>query len=316
MNRRTILRLGTFVALAVSMAACTTVTDGAAGRQSQDPETNHTMIVGTYNIRFDEYGSSGRRSWVRRREGVTSIIRVHNPDILLLQEVTTWDGVRLLPGRQIADIYSLLPEYSLVGAEHRERLESSNPILYRAARFTVEDTGVFYFCENPDNPYSYSWGTWSPRFSRWVRLYDRELQDHLYVFNVHLHPYLTRHKRQASRILVERVRMIAGDAPVILGGDFNSFPGSRQVRTIREELPMHDALRGSRNGTFHAFMGVSPWPRVDYVFASHHFAITGAEVAYHRYRGHYPSDHYPVFATLNPREYPPEGPVSRGEGEQ
>ena len=271
------------------------------------------MITGTYNIHFDEYGRSGRRSWIRRREGVASIVRAHNPDILLLQEVSTWDGMSLLPGRQVVDLLNLLPEYSLAGTQGRDRLESANPILYRTTRFTVETTGIFYFCEDPDNPYSYSWGSWSPRFCSWARLYDRELRHSFYVFNVHFHPFLRRQKRQAARILVDRVRMIAGDAPFILGGDFNSFPGSQHMRRISEGLSVRDALRGSRVGTFHAYLGVSPWPRVDYIFASRHFAIESAGVAYHRYRGRYPSDHYPVFATLRLAEGTPQPRTTRKE---
>ncbi len=305
--------LGALAAVTAWLTACATVPVTPETPGDRDSASGRTMIIGTYNIHFDEYGRSGRRSWIRRRDGVASIVRTHNPDILLLQEVATWDGMSLLPGRQVVDLLNLLPEYSPTGAGHRDRLESANPILYRTKRFAVEDVGIIYFAEDPDNPYSYSWGSWSPRFCSWARLYDRELRHNIYVFNVHFHPYLRRHKRQAARILVDRVRLIAGDDPFILGGDFNSFPGSRHMRRISEELSVRDALRGSRVGTYHAYVGVSPWPRIDYIFASRHFATASAEVAYHRYRGRYPSDHYPVFATLPPPEGAGEHPKATGE---
>jgi endonuclease/exonuclease/phosphatase family metal-dependent hydrolase len=256
------------------------------------------MKVGTYNIHFDDVSRRGKRSWEARREGVLQIIRHHAPDILVLQEVNTWDGMNLLPSRQIPDLADHLPDYTMVGSEPRHRIESSNPILYRTAAFDLEANGVFYFAEDPEDPYSYSWGTWSPRFSRWARLRHLESDRVLYVFNVHYHPLLRRSKREASRILAERTERIAGDAPCLITGDFNSFPRSAQVRQIEERLSVRDVLFGARRGSFHGFVGVSPWPRVDYIFASDHFEIIDAGLARDRYDGLYPSDHYPLFATL------------------
>ncbi len=292
-----------FTLVALFGAACTTTPvdsqrDGTVGT----PPPQRAMRIGTYNIHYDQFGITGRRSWDVRRTGVATMIRRHAPDIVMLQEVTTWDGSYLLPARQIPDLEDLLPEYAFVGASPRDKIESSNPILYREDRFHAEETGVLYFTDDPDVPYSYgsgTWsGTWSPRFCRWARLRDPSTEQAVYLFNVHYHPYLLRSKREASRILVERVEDIAGDAPYVIAGDFNSLPGSAQVRIIEELLPVHDVLNGARRGSFHGYTGIPPWPRVDYIFASQHFTIHHAELARDRYNGTYASDHYPLFATL------------------
>jgi endonuclease/exonuclease/phosphatase family metal-dependent hydrolase len=87
--------------------------------------------------------------------------------------------------------------------------------------------------------------------------------------------------------------------PVMVLGDFNSFRGSPPVRAL-ERIGLVPVIETNRRGTFHFGFGVTLWPRIDHILVSENLTIRGGYIERHSHEGIYPSDHYPVFAELEP----------------
>jgi endonuclease/exonuclease/phosphatase family metal-dependent hydrolase len=52
------------------------------------------------------------------------------------------------------------------------------------------------------------------------------------------------------------------------------------------------------NGTFHDFTGDTNGSRIDYIFVTTDVDVTAAEIVHDNTDGRYPSDHFPIKATL------------------
>lgn len=75
----------------------------------------------------------------------------------------------------------------------------------------------------------------------------------------------------------------------------STHPGSRDLRdSYREVFP----VRGIQEGTFNGFNGASFGARIDHILHSNDYVATAARIVRTEFDGQFPSDHYPVTATL------------------
>jgi endonuclease/exonuclease/phosphatase family metal-dependent hydrolase len=109
--------------------------------------------------------------------------------------------------------------------------------------------------------------------------------------------------------LRDRMVQIAGSMPCVVTGDFNTGPASAPYRTLLAEpsptaSSPHDVFRAAhpeaarKEGTVHFFTGWSGGRRMDWILASSHFQTIDAGIDHTRGPDGYPSDHFPVTATL------------------
>ncbi len=88
--------------------------------------------------------------------------------------------------------------------------------------------------------------------------------------------------------------------PVILTGDFNSTPGDEPIAYLRNHL--RDLLQETNQderGTFHSFTGEPrPGGPIDFMFVSPEWKVRKVEVITYNEDGKYPSDHFPILASL------------------
>ena len=92
----------------------------------------------------------------------------------------------------------------------------------------------------------------------------------------------------------------AEDKPLILTGDFNANKDSFAYQLLTKD-GLFDVYRSANArdfaaGTFHGYGQVTE--PIDWVLASGHFEVTSAHVDDHHEGNLYPSDHYPITATL------------------
>jgi endonuclease/exonuclease/phosphatase family metal-dependent hydrolase len=147
----------------------------------------------------------------------------------------------------------------------------------------------------------------------WVQFRDLQTGRLLYCFNTHFD-----HRKQGARersagLVAERIAGIAQDEPVILLGDFNSAAGPGRVYdTLVGASRLADtwttaARRGPAIGTFHNYAGPREGAsRIDWILTRGPLACRATEVVTFSANGQYPSDHFPVVATL---EWEPAAPV-------
>lgn len=285
------------VLVALSFAGCATLQAPPADASPQRPPAPETTRIGSFNIHYDAAGEESW-PWRARRKAVCDLILAEAPDIVGLQEVTSWDAHQILPSVQIQDLAEMLPEYALAGASPRDSIFSSNPILYRKDKYELLETGVIYFKRDPLEPPEEPMRRIGTRFSRWARFRDLETGRRLVVANAHYHHLNGVNRMRASRVLVRRLPSVAGDDPFVIVGDLNAFVRSSCVRWLRRELELEDALGDIRDGTFHGPSGRPPWPRIDHIFVPSGTLVIRSWISYVRPEGVLPSDHYPVFADV------------------
>jgi len=106
-------------------------------------------------------------------------------------------------------------------------------------------------------------------------------------------------RRESGKLMVQKIKEIAGAKPVICVGDFNSTPETEQIQTMQSFL--NDAWQVTEMppygpaGTFNGFNYQAPLKeRIDYVFLSNHFRVFKYGVLTDSKAQRFPSDHLPV----------------------
>jgi len=245
----------------------------------------------TYNVRYSTL-DSGDDVWAERRDGVASVIRFHDPDVVCLQEV--WRD-------QLSDLEARLPAYAWVHAETSSG--EHTPIGYRPDRVTVRDSEVFSLSESPRDLHAMDWDTTVPRVTTAARLAAAAPDAELLVANTHLDHDGERARRRGASLLADRLGDRAG--PTVVAGDLNSGPSDPPCRTLTDAgFRAARALAEHPHGpltTYNDFEAPQPGNRLDYVL------VDADDVAVDRFgvladldaRGRFPSDHFPVLADLD-----------------
>lgn len=253
------------------------------------------LRIGTFNVRWDAPGDGPHR-WERRRERLLDLLRAWEPDVLGLQE----------PRREpLAQIRAALPVYASVGVGRDDGAEAGEfcPIFYRRARFDLVGSGTFWFSQTPEAPGSLGWGSRHPRLCTWVHLRERGDETAFTVYNLHWDHESEEARGQSARLLQDRLRQRPAADPVIVVGDFNAEADSHAVASLLapdSPVPV-SALGGAfspSTGTFHGFTGDAPGTPIDHILLSPEWEVVEAEIMRGDGRLPFPSDHFPVAATL------------------
>lgn len=250
--------------------------------------------VASFNLRLNTT-SDGENAWPHRSEFVMDLIRYHEFDIIGTQEA--FFG-------QIEDLLTM-EAFAYTGSGRDDGLQGGEhaAIFYKKERFELLQSGDFWLSETPDAP-SLGWdATCCHRVCSWAQFLDKENGLSFYVFNAHFDHEGVVARKESGKLMVKKIREIAGDQPVIFCGDLNSTPDTEQIKHISNFL--HDAYVVSESppygpvGTFSGFNLNAPLKnRIDYVFVSDDFQVAkyGALTDFQNNR--FPSDHLPVAVKL------------------
>ena len=260
----------------------------------------------TFNIRYAN-PADGVNAWPNRRNLVYQVIRDQNLDTVGLQEALV---------AQVHDLEAALPEFHRIGVGRDDGVNAGefSAILYRASRFDVESSGTFWFSDTPEVPGSSSWGNASIRICTWGRFVEHGTGRAFYQFNVHLDNVSEPANEKSVQLLMARVvqRQFPTD-PFIVTGDFNSsesqppvryMTGAAPIATMANPIPTVDSFRqlypnATGIGTFHNFVGGTGGDKIDFIFMGPGERAVAAEIIHTQQNGLYPSDHYPVTATID-----------------
>lgn len=258
------------------------------------------LRVMSFNIRYDapsDVNRHGDNRWVVRRERVAEIIRTAQAEVVGLQEVLH---------HQREWLQEALPEYSAlgVGRDDGETQGEYALILYRRDRLQLQESGTFWFSTTPETPGSLGWGATLPRVCTWGRFVEAESGQALSLYNLHLDHQAAQAREESARLLAERIRANSPNDPVVATGDFNALetePPLALLRSNNSPVPIdtyrHQHPDTGATGTYHDFTG-TPAGRIDYILASPDWIVLKAEILTAQVRGGYPSDHFPITATL------------------
>jgi len=281
----------------------------ACASNESRPNSFADMTVMSFNIRYGT-ADDGENNWSLRRGLVVDAIRNAEPDLLGLQEALRF---------QLDYLRDELRDYGEVGVGRDDGAARGEyaAILYRTSRFSVAEQGTFWLSDTPDVPGSTSWGNTITRICTWARLVDRGYGQGFYVLNVHFDHESQPSRERSALLVASRIRSLARSEPVILTGDFNAgednpvqryltgedaavrpmpadaVPSPRFRDTYRVRHPSADSV-----GTFHGFRGTTAGEKIDAILVSDHWTVSAADIVRWSRQGRYPSDHFPVVATL------------------
>jgi endonuclease/exonuclease/phosphatase family metal-dependent hydrolase len=259
-------------------------------------KTNAQQLrVATYNIRYDNPGDSGNL-WKDRKSNVAALIRYHGFEIFGVQEALH---------HQLNDLSAALPGFAFYGRgrDDGKTAGEHSSVYWRTDLFELLDKGDFWLSETPDKP-GPGWDATLHRICTWVKLKHKRSGKSFHIFNAHYDHRGVQARIGSSKLILQKIRSIAADGPVVFMGDLNGNRESDWYKTLSGSGWLADShfLAGTvyaPNGSFNAFRTDAVGKDViDHIFVSSHFKPQSWAVLTDTYFGKFPSDHFPVFAEL------------------
>lgn len=249
----------------------------------------------TFNLRLAT-GDDGANVWSKRKDFAVKVIRDERPDVLGVQEAQPI---------QVDELVAALPEYVNVGVSRRpDGSDEFSAIYFRRDRFHLSDAGTLWLSDTPTIPGSTTWGNSLPRIATWVRLFDRTDQRRLIIINTHWDHESQPARLNSGKLLAAKVHQLSGDAePVIVMGDFNAMPNNPAMVALVEQGGLRDTFNVAHPNeadisTFNGFGRVPNGPKIDAVLVSPQWQVEDAKIIRTRDGELFPSDHWPVTATV------------------
>jgi endonuclease/exonuclease/phosphatase family metal-dependent hydrolase len=255
---------------------------------------NKEIRVASYNLRLG-IAKDGENIWSNRKEMVKSLIVYHNFDIFGTQEGYDF---------QLKDICEL-GNYTYTGHGREDGVSAGehSAIFYKKDRFKLLNSGDFWLSETPDVPGKGWDANCCNRICSWGKFKDTKSKKEFFFFNVHFDHEGVIARKESGKLMVQKIKEIAGKYPVICTGDFNSTPETEQIKTM--QLILHDSYLISSQkpygpvGTFNGFkFTTKPDHRIDYIFTDNRMKVLKYAVLTDSQDDRFPSDHFPVVVDL------------------
>jgi endonuclease/exonuclease/phosphatase family metal-dependent hydrolase len=267
--------------------------------------------VMSFNVRYSRGGPqepATENDWndpkFPRRERAVQVIRDTNPDLLGVQEARDL---------QIEHLREALPRYEFygIGRDDGKTGGEFSGIFFLKERFTQKDAGSFWLSATPEKPGTsfYTAPKAVPRIASWVRLLDNKANREFVFLNMHWDNNDKTARVKSAALVRSRLLEIAKDVPLIVAGDLNTSEDGREYTGLigigdpsgRELVDSYRAVFPQRKpdeSTFNHWQGTTEGSRIDFILATPEFTPSAARIIRTAYDGRWPSDHYPISATL------------------
>lgn len=263
--------------------------------------------VATYNLRNDNASDVGNM-WVDRKPYMAKLIAYHDFDFFGTQEG--------LP-TQLEDLRSLLPQYEYYGEGrdgHNQGEHSA--IFFKTAKYTLLDKGDFWLSATPDVP-SKSWDApCCNRICTWIKLKEKDSGREFYVFCAHYDYEKDYARNESSKLVLAKIKEIAGDNPAMFLGDLNGDFRTSWCRLLNDSGIIRDAYYDvkepyANNSSYNAWGKslaglwqldqdiIGNGDILDHIYFTKHFRADSWGLLTDTYSkgdnvARFPSDHFPV----------------------
>jgi len=273
-------------------------------------------------VRYDNKKDAEKgHDWKDRCPVICAQILFYDFEIFGAQEVKV---------KMLGDMLASLPGYDYVGVGRDDGKEKGEyaPIFYKKERFDLLKSGTFWLSKTTDHP-NVGWDAAYPRICTWGEFLDRTSNKKIWFFNLHMdHKGMTA-RRESAKLVLKKVKEMAGSDYAILTGDFNVDQHNESYPLIANSDIFNDSydmakIRFALNGTINHFnTDRYTDSRIDHVFVSKNFKVNRygvltdtyrtptekskneiksdsfpSEVSTYEYIARTPSDHFPVKVEL------------------
>lgn len=259
------------------------------------------LNVMTFNIRLD-IASDSLNAWPYRKDKLASEVLFHKAHLLGVQEALH---------NQMMDLVERLPGYKYIGGGREDGKQKGeySAIFYDTTRLQVLHTETFWLSETPTVAGSKGWDAAITRIVTWAKMRDRKTKKIFYAFNTHFDHIGQVARRESAKLLLQKVKDIAGDTPAIITGDFNSRPTDEPIQVITDpsnSIRFTDTKAVSISphygpaGTFNAFQSKErDDDPIDYIFIKGKWKVISHATISESWQGRFASDHFAVISTLS-----------------
>lgn len=225
------------------------------------------LTVVSYNLRNEnDWDTAAGNGWDQRYPYAAAQLQFIRPDVFGTQELKTG---------QVNDLLESLPQYSFIGVAREDGKEDGeySAIFYNRDRIKLIDSGNFWISETPDRP-SKGWDGQCTRICTWGH-FETPDGHPFYYFNMHMDHIGIVARREGGRLIVNKIKEIAGEnATVLLSGDFNVDQSSEVYNVFATSGILEDSYEKAKfrfipNGTFNSFDPANTTTsRIDHIFVS------------------------------------------------
>jgi len=248
------------------------------------------MKVVTFNTRTDN-PEDGINNIKFRMPYIKAKLEAEKPDIIGFQE---------LKAHTCEEFKQMLPDYYLLGFGRGADYSGERvPIGFRKDSFDLIEMGGCWLSATPQVPGSrYEEQSPCPRTIMWVKLFDQKTGKIFRVYNTHLDHWGGKNFPPRVKEFHQIIGIIDADMekealPFLLMGDFNTFPHDPEMAELdaREDIIDFTAEIGP---TYHNWGDPERQEKIDYIYGSKDWTVSGAETWEDCHEGVWLSDHYPV----------------------
>lgn len=258
------------------------------------------LNVMTFNIRYNNK-EDGENAWPNRKDKAVSQILYHDVQLLGVQEAMH---------DQMADLTQGLPKFKSVGVGRTDGKTQGeySAIFYDTTRFKLLQSETFWLSEKPMQVGSVGWDAALCRIVTWAKLRDLKTKKQFYFFNTHFDHVGKKARAESAKMILQKVKEIAGKSPVIVTGDFNAYSSDepyklivdlnnpdRLVDTKEASVTPHYGPTGTFNGFKEKELANEP---IDYIFLKNGGRVLKHATLSQTWAGRFSSDHFPVLATV------------------
>nr|WP_294908191.1 endonuclease/exonuclease/phosphatase family protein [uncultured Lacibacter sp.] len=260
----------------------------------------NSLQVMTFNIRLNT-ASDSLNAWPYRKDNVAAQILFHKTELLGVQEALH---------DQMLDLQQRLPQYKYVGGGRDDGKTKGeySAIFYDTTRLQLLSSSMFWLSETTTVAGSKGWDAAITRIVTWAKFKDKRTKKVFFAFNTHFDHMGKIARRESAKLVLQKVKEIAGSAPAIITGDFNAQPSDEPIMVILDKnnpLRLTDSKEISRmphygpSGTFNAFRAKETDNQpIDYIFVKGNWKVLTHATISQTWSGRFASDHFAVIAEL------------------
>ncbi len=278
------------------------------------------LRVASYNLRYDNPGDS-LNNWKYRKDVMGKQILFHDFDIFGTQE-----GLQ----HQLEDLTERLPYYNYIGVGRDDGKSKGEfaAIFYKTEKFELLDKGDFWLSQDTSKP-NKGWDAVLPRICSWGKFLEKSTGFTFFFFNVHFDHVGIVARKESAKLILDKIKALAGNTPTLLTGDFNVDQNSESYLVINNSDILKDAydkalLKYGPEGTFNGFkINALSDSRIDHIFVTKEFEVlkhgvltdtyhipvsdlkelanSGTyprEITLYQNQARLPSDHYPILSVI------------------